>query len=142
MGGEPESIGPYEILGQIGHGTMGRVLKARQAKLNRQVALKVLDPSLAQDKDGVKRFLNEARAASALRHPNIAAVIDVGSCPQTGAQYIAFELVEGSSLEERIVEGALPEVEALTIAAGIADALTCTESHGVVHRDLRPTTFC
>ncbi|MCW8139106.1 MAG: serine/threonine protein kinase, partial [Planctomycetota bacterium] len=137
-----EVVGPFEVLGAIGQGAMGRVTRARQINLNRLVALKLLDDRLAHDTGQVQRFLREAKAAAALRHPNVAALIDVGSCPASGKHFIAFELVDGPSVEDLLRErGRLPEAEALSVCLGMAEAITCLEQHNLVHRDLQPSNI-
>lgn len=137
-----EIVGPFEVLACIGDNAMGRVCRARQVSLNRVVALKLLDDRLARDQVQVKRFLREARAAAAIRHPNVAGLIDVGTCPTSGKHFIAFELIQGPSVEALLsTRGRLPEAEALTICLGMAEALTCLEQHGLVHRDLQPSNI-
>lgn len=137
-----EVVGPFEVLSELGSGTMGRVARARQLSLNRLVALKILDSRLVRDKAQLERFLREGRAAAALRHPNVAALIDVGTCPTSGKHYIAFELIDGPSVEDLLRErGRLEEKEALAICVGIAEAITCLEQHSLVHRDLQPTNI-
>lgn len=143
-----ESLGPgstiagYEILEQIGEGAMGRVFKARQASLDRLVALKVLNPSLAmEDPTFVDRLQAEAKAGAKLAHQNVVGVIDQGKCPRTGIQYVAFEFVDGVTAKELLAQrpgGVMPQGEALALALAVADALVCAESHGMVHRDVKP----
>jgi serine/threonine-protein kinase len=135
-------VGPFEVLSDLGVGTMGRVARARQVSLNRLVALKILDSRLVRDTAQLDRFLREGRAAAALRHPNVAGLIDVGTCPISGKHYIAFELVDGPSVEDLLQErGRLEEQEALTICVGIAEAISCLEQHNLVHRDLQPSNI-
>jgi len=144
VGAEPtgEIIAGYEVTGELGKGTAGRVVRARQKTLNRVVALKLLDPRVARDKATLERFLREARALAPLRHPNVASLIDVGQDPQTGQHFIAFELVEGPSVEQLLTEKKrLPQEEALRIALGVAEGLTCSEQHRVVHRDVQPANI-
>ncbi len=144
MGAEPtgEIIAGYEVTGELGKGTAGRVVRARQKTLNRVVALKLLDPRVARDKTTLERFLREARALAPLRHPNVASLIDVGQDPSTGQHFIAFELVEGPSVEQLLTEKKkLPQEEALRIALGVAEGLTCSEQHRVVHRDVQPANI-
>jgi Tol biopolymer transport system component len=125
-------IGPYEIVAPLGAGGMGEVYRARDGRLNREVALKVLPAALAQDADYAARFQREAQALAALHHPNIATIFGL----EEGA--IAMELVEGPTLEERIEAGPVPLEEALGIARQIATALDAAHERGIVHRDLKP----
>ena len=134
-------VAGFEVFDLIGQGTMGRVFKARQKSLDRMVALKVLNRSLAEeDPTYVERFQQEARAAARLQHPHIVAVIDQGTCPRTGAQYIAFELIDGETARELLTKqgNRLEEREALAIALAVAEALSCAEEHQIVHRDVKP----
>src|SRR5262245_18791564 len=108
-------LGPYEIVAPLGAGGMGEVYRARDARLGRDVALKVLPVSLATDGDRLKRFEKEARSASALNHPNLVTVYDVGS--SHGVEYIAMELVEGRTLRELLADGSMPPRTLLGIAA-------------------------
>jgi Tfp pilus assembly pilus retraction ATPase PilT/serine/threonine protein kinase len=136
---DTEIIAGYEVLGTLGRGDTGRILKARQRSLDRLVVLKVLEPRLAADEAFVERFLREARAAATLRDPHIVELIDQGTCPETGAIYIAFEFIDGCSLEELLQrEGAMEERRALQICLGVAEALSCAEENGFVHRDVNP----
>src|SRR2546421_6521274 len=112
-------LGRYEIRSQIGAGGMGEVYRARDEKLNRDVAIKVLPASLSQDQDRLRRFEQEAQAAGALNHPNILAVHDVGT--HDGAPYIVSELLEGEELREQLNYGSLPKRKALDFAQQIAD---------------------
>src|SRR5881396_380732 len=114
-------LGPYEIVGLIGAGGMGEVYRARDFRLRRDVALKVLHPSLAIDVEHVQRLSREARAAGGLNHPNILAVFDVGA--EQGVPYVVSELLEGESLRERLARGPLPYRKALEYAVQIALAL-------------------
>jgi eukaryotic-like serine/threonine-protein kinase len=129
-------LGPYEILSPIGAGGMGEVYKARDTRLNRLVALKLLPLAAASDPDRLYRFEREARAASALNHPAIITIYDFG---QTDAQpWISMELVEGKTLRQMIASGPLPLRRALDLAAQIADGLAKAHDAGIVHRDLKP----
>src|SRR6266511_4860496 len=114
-------LGPYEILGQIGAGGMGEVYRARDPRLGREVALKVLPETVAADPARLRRFEQEARTASALNHPNIVTIHDVGL--EAGQSYIAMELVEGATLRERMAAGPLPPREVAAIGAQIAEGL-------------------
>ncbi len=129
-------LGPYEVLAPIGAGGMGEVYRARDARLGREVALKVLPDSVAGDRDRLRRFEQEARSASALNHPNIVTIYDVGRTD--GVSWIAMELVEGSSLRALLAAGALAPRQALSIGAQIAAGLARAHGSNIVHRDLKP----
>jgi eukaryotic-like serine/threonine-protein kinase len=129
-------IASYEILGQIGAGGMGEVYRARDSKLSRDVAIKVLPPALAGDTERLARFEKEARTASALSHPNIVTIYEVGQAD--GASFIAMELVEGRTLRSLLASGSLPLRKLLSIAAQAADGLAKAHAAGIVHRDLKP----
>jgi serine/threonine protein kinase/Tol biopolymer transport system component len=128
-------LGPYEIVGSIGAGGMGEVFRARDTRLKRDVALKVLPDSFASDPDRVRRFQLEAQAASALNHPNILVVHDIGHEP---AAYLVSELLEGQSLREKLREGKLPVSKAIDIARQTAAGLAAAHSKGITHRDIKP----
>src|SRR5712691_11209778 len=125
-------LGPHEILAQIGAGGMGEVYRARDTKLGRDVAIKVLPAALAQNPDRLARFEREAKVLAALNHPNIAIIHGLED------RAIVMELVEGPTLADRIAAGAIPLEESLKIAVQIADALEAAHEKGVVHRDLKP----
>ena len=129
-------LGPYEILAPLGAGGMGEVYRARDARLGREVALKVLPAELSEDRDRLSRFEQEARSASALNHPNIVTVHDIGRSDSTS--YIAMELVDGRTLRELSAAGALPVRRVLAIVCQIADGLAKAHAAGIVHRDLKP----
>jgi len=129
-------IGPYEVLAPLGVGGMGEVYRARDPRLGREVALKVLPEEFSADSDRLARFEREARSASALNHPHIVTVYDVGRADSLS--YIAMELVDGRTLRELLVSGAIPGKRAVSIAAQAADALAKAHSAGIVHRDLKP----
>jgi len=129
-------LGPYEIVGTLGAGGMGEVYLARDPRLGRDVAIKVLPPHLATDADALKRFEREARAVAALSHPNILAIFDVGN--DQGISYAVMERLEGQTLRSRLRTGALPWRDAVEIAAAIADALSTAHAKGIIHRDLKP----
>ncbi|MEX1245889.1 MAG: protein kinase [Thermoanaerobaculia bacterium] len=130
-------LGPYEILAPIGAGGMGEVYRARDAKLGREIAVKVLPSAMASDPDRRQRFEQEARSASALNHPNILTIHDIGEVD--GTTYIAMELVEGKTLRELVASGeALPTKRLLDIAVQTAEGLAKAHSAGIVHRDLKP----
>ena len=129
-------LGPYEIVSPLGAGGMGEVYRARDTRLGREVALKVLPESLAEDRDRLSRFEREARAASALNHPNIVTIHDVGREGETA--YLAMELVDGRTLREISASGPMPLRRILAVAAQIADGLAKAHAAGIVHRDLKP----
>jgi eukaryotic-like serine/threonine-protein kinase len=129
-------LGPYEILSPLGAGGMGEVYRARDTRLGREVALKVLSAELSGNPERLLRFEQEARAASALNHPNIVVVYDVGR--SESASYIAMELVGGRSLRDLMVPGPLPIKKILQLATQIAEGLARAHSAGIVHRDLKP----
>ncbi|HEV3421400.1 MAG TPA: protein kinase [Candidatus Acidoferrum sp.] len=129
-------FGPYEIESPLGAGGMGEVYRARDARLDRSVAIKVLASHLASSPELKQRFEREARALSALNHPNICQLYDIGS--QNGTDYLVMEFLEGETLADRLRKGFLPLGEALRIGAEIADALQRAHRAGIVHRDLKP----
>jgi Tol biopolymer transport system component len=129
-------LGPYEVLAPIGAGGMGEVYRARDERLKRDVAIKVLPPELATDPERRSRFEREARAASALSHPNILTIYDIGSVDHT--VYIAMELVEGGTLKDISASGAMPVKKLLDVAVQIAEGLSAAHAAGIVHRDLKP----
>ncbi len=132
-----KSLGGFELLSLLGRGGMGAVYKARQTSLDRVVALKVLPPSLARNRDFIQRFLREARAAGKLNHANIVTGIDVGEAD--GFFYFAMEFVEGESLGARLKrEGPLPPAEAISIVRQVAEGLRHAHEHGLIHRDVKP----
>jgi serine/threonine protein kinase len=132
-------IGPYEIVAAIGIGGMGEVYRARDARLSRDVALKVLPASFATDPDRLARFEREMKTLASLNHPNIAHVYDAGR--DASVVFMTMELVEGEDLAARISHGAIPLAEALPIARQIADALAAAHEIGVIHRDLKPANI-
>ncbi len=129
-------IGPYEVLAPLGAGGMGEVYRAKDARLDREVALKVLPEEFFEDRDRVARFEREAKALAALNHPGIAAVYSFEAV--SGRHILVMELVEGEGLDARIARGPLPFDEALPIARQIAEALEAAHERGIVHRDLKP----
>ncbi|MEX0880233.1 MAG: protein kinase [Thermoanaerobaculia bacterium] len=129
-------LGPYEILAPLGAGGMGEVYRARDTRLGREVAIKVLPAALSTDPERLKRFEREARSASSLNHPNIVTIYDIGSADSVS--YIAMELVEGESLRAALSEGALPTKRLLQIGAQVAEGLGKAHAAGIVHRDLKP----
>src|SRR5512140_3062300 len=134
-------LGPYEVSGSLGAGGMGEVYKAKDTRLGRTVAIKVLPADFAADPERKRRFEQEARAVSALNHPNICTLYDIGSAAIPGAgrvDFLVMEYLEGQSLAERIAKGPLPLKEALTYGAQIADALSKAHRQGIIHRDIKP----
>jgi eukaryotic-like serine/threonine-protein kinase len=129
-------LGPYEILSALGAGGMGEVYRARDTRLDRTVAIKVLPTSVANDADLRQRFDREAKAISSLSHPNICTLHDVGH--QDGIDYLVMEYIDGESLQERLKKGPMPIAQALRHAVEIADALDKAHRHGITHRDLKP----
>jgi len=129
-------LGPYEILAPIGAGGMGEVYRARDLRLDRTVAIKVLPGELSLNPQNRERLLREARAVSNLNHPNICTLYDIGS--ENGIDYLVMEYLEGATLQQRLSSGPLPRGEALRYAIEIADALDRAHRNGVVHRDLKP----
>src|SRR5687768_6760911 len=124
-------IGPFEIVSPLGAGGMGEVYRARDPRLNRDVALKVLPASLALDHERLARFRREAQVLAALNHPNIASIYGVEE--SNGTQALVLELVEGPTLADRIAEGPIPVEDALPIARQIADALEAAHEQGIIH---------
>jgi Tol biopolymer transport system component/tRNA A-37 threonylcarbamoyl transferase component Bud32 len=129
-------LGPYEIVAPLGAGGMGEVYKARDTRLSRNVAIKVLNSSLTASPELKARFEREARAISSLNHPHICALFDVGS--QDGQEYLVMEFLEGETLAARLSRGPLPVAEVFPIAIQIADALDVAHGCGIVHRDIKP----
>ena len=129
-------LGPYEIVSQLGQGGMGVVFRARDTRLERAVAVKVLPQGMAGDAEALQRFEREAKAVAALSHPNILAIHDFGH--EDGTVYTVTELLEGQTLRQRLQEGALPPRKAVEIALAVAAALASAHERGIVHRDLKP----
>jgi Tol biopolymer transport system component len=129
-------LGPYEIVAPVGSGAMGEVYRARDPRLGRDVAIKVLASAFSSNADRLSRFEQEARAAAALNHPNILAVFDIGQ--DAGAPYIVSELLEGETLREHLKAGPLPVRKAVGYAVQIAQGLAAAHEKGIVHRDLKP----
>src|SRR5262245_23133546 len=128
-------FGPYEIVNAIGAGGMGEVYRARDPRLHRDVAIKVLPTLVSNDAERLARFEREAQTLAALSHPHIATIFGLEEGPG-GARGLIMEIVEGPTLSDRIARGALPWPEALRIARQIADALESAHEKGIVHRDL------
>ena len=129
-------LSAYEILGLIGSGGMGQVYRARDSKLNRDIALKVLPEEVALEADRLARFKREAQVLASLNHPNIAAIYGLEEAD--GIRALVLELVEGPTLADRIAQGPVPLDEALPIARQVADALEAAHEHSIIHRDLKP----
>ena len=129
-------LGPYEILSALGAGGMGEVYRARDPRLGREVAIKVLPSGSAPDSERLRRFEQEARATAALNHPNILAVFDIGS--QDNSPYIVSELLDGETLRARLNSSTLPVRKAVEYALQISRGLAAAHDHGILHRDLKP----
>src|SRR5258708_6018109 len=129
-------LGPYEIQSLLGAGGMGEVYRARDTRLNRTAAIKILAKGMAEAAEVRQRFEREARAVSSLNHPHICALYDVGN--QDGIEYLVMEYLEGATLAARIQKGPLPSADLLRYASQIADALDKAHRQGIVHRDLKP----
>src|ERR1039457_3923843 len=129
-------LGPYEIQSPIGAGGMGEVYRARDARLNRDVAIKILPASFSADPERLQRFAQESRAAAALNHPNILSIFDIGE--DHGAPYVVSELLEGETLRDRLRNGPLSSRKATDYAQQIAKGLAAAREKGIVHRDLKP----
>jgi len=129
-------LGPYEVLAPLGTGGMGEIYRARDDRLGREVALKVLPADFSRDTERLRRFEQEARAAGMLNHPNLLVVYDVGS--HEGAPYIVSELLEGETLRERLRQQVLVGGKAVEYALQMARGLAAAHDKGIVHRDLKP----
>jgi eukaryotic-like serine/threonine-protein kinase len=129
-------LGPYEIQSLLGAGGMGEVYRAKDARLDRIVAIKVLPASLSADHDRMQRFAQEARAAAALNHPNIFSIFDIGD--EHGSPYVVSELLDGETLRERLRSGALSSRKAIDYGLQVARGLAAAHEKGIVHRDLKP----
>src|ERR1051325_4947774 len=129
-------LGPYEIVSPLGAGGMGEVYRARDTRLDRTVAIKVLNSELVASPEIKARFEREARAISALQHPHICVLYDIGS--ENGTDFLVMEYLEGEPLSARVSKGPLPLEQVLKIAIEIADALEKAHRAGIVHRDLKP----
>ncbi|MEI6246865.1 MAG: serine/threonine-protein kinase, partial [Acidobacteriota bacterium] len=132
-------LGPYEILATLGAGGMGEVYRARDTRLDRTVAIKVLPADVASDPDVRARFEREARAIAALEHPHICAIYDVGEADQV--RFLVMQCLEGESLATRLKRGSLPLDQLVKYAAQIADALDKAHRAGITHRDVKPANI-
>ena len=130
------TISHYRILEQIGAGGMGVVYRAHDERLDRDVALKVLSPTLAEDQKFLARFRREARALSRLNHPNVATVHDFDSEGETS--FLVMEFIQGAGLVDKIKNGPLPEKELLRLSGQLLDGLAAAHAEGIIHRDLKP----
>src|ERR1700752_5316951 len=129
-------LGPYEILSKIGAGGMGEVYRARDTRLERTVAIKVLPSEFSRHADLRKRLEREARTLSSLAHPHICSLYDVGQ--QNGVDFLVMEYLEGETLAHRLLKGALPAGQVLQYGIEMADALDRAHRHGIIHRDFKP----
>ena len=134
-----KTLAHYEITSQLGKGGMGEVYRAKDSKLGRDVAIKVLPEEFAKDADRVARFQREAKLLASLNHPNIAAIH--GMEESDGTHFLVLELVEGETLADQIKKGPIPVEEALKLALQMAEALEAAHEKGVIHRDLKPANI-
>src|ERR1700687_5074709 len=132
-------LGPYQIQSALGAGGMGEVYRARDTRLERDVAIKVLPANLSSDPNLRQRLEREGKAVSKLSHPHICTLHDIGH--QDGVDFLVMELLEGETLERRLVKGPLPPEQTIRFAAQIADALAQAQKLGIVHRDLKPSNI-
>src|SRR6266540_4371076 len=132
-------LGSHEITALLGRGGMGEVYRARDTKLKREVAIKILPDEFSRDHDRVSRFQREAEVLASLNHPHIAAIYDLTNSGDT--RFLVLELVEGETLAHRIARGPIAIAEALQIAKQIAEALEAAHEKGIIHRDLKPANI-
>src|SRR5207302_9703007 len=132
-------LGSHEITALLGKGGMGEVYRARDTKLKREVAIKILPDEFSTDPERVSRFQREAEVLASLNHPNIAAIYDLEEAE--GSRFLVLEFVEGETLAERIGRGPIPVEEALNIARNICEALEVAHGKGITHRDLKPANI-
>jgi serine/threonine protein kinase len=137
--GVRQTLGSFEVLSIVGRGGMGEVYRARDTKLKREVAIKILPEEFSRDPDRVARFQREAEVLASLNHPNIASIYDLEEAEES--RFLVMEFVEGETLEERIRRGAIPVEEALNIARNICEALEAAHEKGITHRDLKPANI-
>ena len=131
-----QRLGAYEITSLLGKGGMGEVFRARDSRLGRDVAIKVLPEHLAGNPDMLARFEREAKAVAALSHPNIVVLFDLGN--ESGVRYAVMELLQGKTLREQLNRSACPPEQVAEMGAAIADALAAAHAKGIIHRDLKP----
>jgi len=131
-----QTISHYQVTDKLGEGGMGEVYRARDTKLNREVAIKVLPAAFSEDAERLRRFEQEAQAAGALNHPNILVIFHIGT--HDGAPYIVSELLEGETLRDRMGGAAVPQRKAIDYVLQIARGLAAAHAKGIVHRDLKP----
>src|SRR5436309_15196278 len=129
-------LGPYEIVSPLGAGGMGEVYRARDTRLGRDVALKILPDAFTQDPERLARFRREAQVLASLNHPHIGAIYGIDEA--NGRHFLVLELVDGESLDQRIARGPLPLDEAATVELQVVEALEAAHEQGIVHRDLKP----
>src|SRR5579864_4128116 len=129
-------LGPYEIVSPLGAGGMGEIYSARDTRLDRAVAVKILPAAFSSDADRLHRFEHEARILSSLNHPNLLAIHDVGA--QDGVHYLVSEFLEGQTLREKMNAGLLPQRKLTEYAVEVAKGLAAAHEKGIVHRDLKP----
>src|SRR3989454_4288430 len=135
----PQTLGSFEVLSIVGRGGMGEVYRARDTKLKREVAIKILPEEFSSDQDRIARFQREAEVLASLNHPNIAAIYDLEEVE--GSRFLVLEFVEGETLAERIGRGPIPVEEALNIARNICEGLEVAHERGITHRDLKPANI-
>src|SRR5205814_4328450 len=134
-----QTLGHYKILAPLASGGMGEVFLAEDTTLERKAALKLLPRDFTADSDRVRRFEQEARAASALNHPNIITIYEIGEWE--GTRFIASEYIEGETLRERMEQPRLPATQVMEIGEQVADALSAAHAAGIIHRDIKPANI-